>query len=540
MTENRPAERDSSGEPGRSTVGFSWEAELRQFDVRRERARKLGGERRVNRQREQGRYTIRERIEKIAESFSEIGEFAVYHEYDALGNKLGTLPSSYVCGLAKVDGRYVALGGEDFTVRGGAPQTYLDRMKGGTGGFIDDLAHDYKIPLMLFVEGVGGDVAGQEEKGHAYLNNSISWNRCFEVLSEVPVLSMVSGVAVGAASARALASHFSVITKDSVLITGGPPLVRRALGIEIDKFDLGGAKLVTSIGAVDNLAEDEDDAMNQMRRVLSYLPQNAWQLPERAPCTDPVTRRAPELLEIIPENRRQAYRASRVIQAVVDQDSFFEIGSRWGKSLTTGLARIDGIPIGVLANNPQSLGGAMDAAACDKQVRLISLCNTFHLPILYFVDVPGFMVGPQAEKDNTLRWGLKAMESIISATVPVVTIQVRKSYGLAVSATSNPEKLGLRLAWPSGEWGDLPIEGGVEAAYRREIEASENPEQLRAEIEARMGALVDPWRTAEAFGVEHMIDPRATREIVATFFEASLGSMSAGGNLPRPDWRGRS
>ncbi|MFD6268802.1 acyl-CoA carboxylase subunit beta [Nocardia asteroides] len=507
--------------------GFNWPDALAQLDRRRALSRELGGERRVTRQKAQGRNTIRERIAAISESFSEIGEFAVFEERDALGNRLGTLPASYVCGLAKVDGRHVALGGEDFTVRAGAPQSYLDRMKGGMGGFVEDLAHEYKIPLLMFVEGIGGDVAAQEEKGHAYLTSSMSWARSFELLDEVPVLTMLSGAAVGASAARAVASHFSVMTKDSVIFAGGPPLVRRALGLDIDKHELGGGPVATGSGTVDNLARDEDDAIAQMRAVLSYLPQNIWELPQRTACDDPVERRAPELLEIIPENRRQAYRAARVVKAVVDEGSFFEIGARWGKSLVTGLARVNGMPIGVLASNPQHLGGAMDSAAAEKQVRLINLCNTFHLPVLYFVDVPGFMVGPQAERANVMRWGVRAIRSMVEATVPVITVQVRKAYGLAVSATANPDRLGLRLAWPSGEWGDLPIEGGVEAAYRREIEAAEDPARMRAEIEARMGSLVDPWRTVEAFGVEHMIDPRETREVVSAFLEGSQGALAA-------------
>src|SRR5690606_16472695 len=358
---------------------------------------------RVTRQREQGRLTIRERIAKISQEFSEVGEFAAFEELDAYGNSIGMLPSSYVCGLAKVDGRTVALGGEDFTVRGGAPQTYLDRMKGALGGFVEDLAHEYKIPLMMFLEGIGGDVAAQEDKGHAYLVSSISWKRSFELMSEVPVLSMISGAAVGGTAARTVISHFSVMTKDSVFFAGGPPLVKRALGIDMDKYELGGAAVATTSGAIDNVAEDEEDAIAQMQTVLSYLPQNVWQMPPRVECTDPVTRRAPELLKIIPENRRQPYQAPRVIKAVVDEGSFFQIGAGWGKSVVTGLARIDGIPIGVVASNPRHLGGALDAAAAEKQVRLVDMCSTFHLPILYFVDVPGFMVGPEAEKGNVMR-----------------------------------------------------------------------------------------------------------------------------------------
>jgi len=509
-----------------NTVSFNWEDALAELARRKEKARELGGQRRIDRAHQQGRYTIRERIERVAESFQEVGEFAAYEDVDATGEVLGKLPSSYVCGLGSVDGRSVAIGGEDFTVRGGAPQTYLDRLKGGIGGFVEDLAHEYRIPLMMFMEGIGGDVAAQAEKGHAYLVSSMSWKRSYELLSEVPVLTMVSGAAVGGTAGRAVLSHFSVMTKDSVLFAGGPPLVKRALGLDLNKFQLGGAEIHTGIsGAVDNVAEDEDDAIRQMRTVLGYLPQNVWDLPPRGDRSDPVDRIADELLTIIPENRRRPYKVRLMVDAIVDAGSFFEVGPNWGKSLLTGYARIDGIPVGVIASNPMHLGGSLDAAAAEKQVRFVDTCSTFHLPIVYFVDVPGFMVGPDAERGNVVRWGMRAVQSLIEAEVPVVTVQVRKAYGMAVSATSSPDGLSLRLAWPSAEWGDLPVEGGVEAGFRREIDAADDPVAYRRQVEERMMSLADPWRTVEAFGVEQMIDPRETRPVLASFLNASLNAL---------------
>lgn len=504
-------------------MSFTWKEALEELDRRRAEARKLGGERRIDRAHDQGRLTIRERIDRAATAFHEIGEFATYDDVDATGTLRSQLPASYVCGLAEFAGRPVALGGEDFTVRGGAPQTYLDRLKGGLGGFVEDLAHEYRIPLVMFMEGIGGDVAAQAEKGHAYLVSSMSWKRSYELLSEVPVLAMVSGAAVGGTAGRTVLSHFSVMTKDSVMFAGGPPLVKRALGVDVDKYELGGAKIHTGIsGAIDNLAKDEDDAISQMHTVLGYLPQNVWEMPPRGERTDPVDRRLDELLDIIPENRRQPYHAANMVRTVVDQDSFFEIGAKWGKSVVTGYARMDGIPVGIVASNPRHLGGALDAAAAEKQVRFVDTCSTFHLPIVYFVDVPGFMVGPNAERGNVVRWGMRAIQSIVEAEVPVVTIQVRKAYGMAVSATSSPDSLSLRIAWPTAEWGDLPVEGGVEAGFKREIAAADDPEEYRRHAEQRMLALADPWRTAEAFGVESMIDPRDTREIVCAFLNASL------------------
>ncbi|MFD6454988.1 acyl-CoA carboxylase subunit beta, partial [Nocardia sp. NPDC060220] len=505
---------------------FSWQAALAELEGRRAAARELGGQRRIDRQHAQGRQTIRERIAAAATEFHEVGEFAVFEERSATGELLGKLPASYVCGLAQFGGRTVALGGEDFTVRAGAPQSYLDRMKGGLGGFVEDLAHDYRIPLVLFMEGIGGDVSAQAEKGHSYLVSSVSWQRSYELLSEVPVLAMVSGSAAGGTAGRTVLSHFSVMTKDSVLFAGGPPLVKRALGMDIDKVQLGGAKIHTAgSGAVDNLAEDEADAIQQMQTVLSYLPQNVWELPPRGERTDPVDRRGDAILEIIPENRRRPYKVHKVIEEIVDRGSFFEVGGRWGRSVVTGYARMDGVPVGVVASNPMHIGGALDAAGAEKQIRFVDICSTFHLPVIYLVDVPGFMVGPDAERGNVIRWGMRAIQSMIEAEVPVITIHVRKAYGMAVSATANPDSLCLRLAWPTAEWGDLPVEGGVEAGFSREIAAAENPAEYRRAVEDRMHALADPWGTVEAFGVENMIDPRETREIVCAFVNASRGLM---------------
>ena len=518
--------------------GFTWERALGELERRARAARELGGVERIERRRAQGFGTVRERIARVTDRFYEVGEFAKFVERDADGRPLVELPSSYVCGLGEVDGRPVAVGGDDFTVRGGLPQGgYLDRRKGGMGGFVEDLAHEYRIPLLLFMDGTGGDVGAIDDKGHAYLVSSMSWRRCFEVMSEVPVLTAVLGAAAGGSGGRAVVSHFSVISRGSVLFAGGPPVVKRSLGIDIDKHQLGGAEMHTSVsGSIDNLAVDEDDAIAQMKRFLSFMPQNVWEMPPRGPRDDPPERREQALLEIVPENRRRPYKMRKIIHAIVDRGSFFEIGAGWGRAVISGLARMDGIPVGILANDPMVLAGALDGDAADKQVRFVDLCSTFHLPIVYFVDVPGFMVGPDAERGNVLRKGMRAIQALIEADVPVITVHVRRAFGMAVSATADPDALGLRIAWPSAEWGDMPIEGGVDAAFRREIEAAEDPAAFRREAEQRLLAAADPWKTVEAFGIESMIDPRDTRPTLCAFLNASLNSLTTHLGPPRKQW----
>jgi acetyl-CoA carboxylase carboxyltransferase component len=507
-------------------MSFTWDTALKELERRRQLALELGGPEAIERQHRHGKLTIRERIDAITDRFYEVGGLATFSERDPSGSGTRTLPSSYVCGLAEIDGRPVAVGGEDYTIKAGIPNIYLDRIKGGIGGFIEDLSHEFRIPLVLMVEGTGGDVSAIDDFGHAYLVSTYSWRRPFDLLREVPVITAVLGPAAGGAAGRAVLSHFSVMASNSVLFAGGPPVVRRATGLEVDKYQLGGADIHTRIsGAIDNVAENEEDAFRQIRAVLSYLPPNVWEMPPRGDRSDSTDRSCDEILEIVPENRRRAYNPRGVIESVLDRGSFFEIGGGWGRSLTTGLGRIDGIPIGVLANNPMVLGGAMDGSAADKQVRFVDFCSTFHLPLLYFVDVPGFMVGPDAEAAGVVRRGMRAIQSLYDSDLPILTIQVRKAYGMAVNATADPTRLCLRIAWPSGEWGDIPIEGGVEAGFRREIEAASDPGAYRREVEERLLAASDPWKTVEAFAVEDMVDPRETRRIAAMFFNASLNFL---------------
>jgi acetyl-CoA carboxylase carboxyltransferase component len=206
-----------------------------------------------------------------------------------------------------------------------------------------------------------------------------------------------------------------------------------------------------------------------------------------------------------------------IVETLVDQVSFFEIGRRWGKPVITGLARLDGWPVAVMASDPYHYGGAWTADACDKVIRLVDLAQTFHLPVVHLVDVPGFLIGKEAEEAGTIRHGARAMQAIYQCTVPWCAILVRKVYGVAGAAHMNPARFGMRYAWPSGDWGSLPIAGGLEAAYKAELEAAPDPKAKLAEIEARLEKLRSPFRSAESYIVEEIIDPRDTRAILTDF-----------------------
>jgi acetyl-CoA carboxylase carboxyltransferase component len=265
---------------------------------------------------------------------------------------------------------------------------------------------------------------------------------------------------------------------------------------------------------VDNAAEDEDDALTQCRRFLTYLPSSVWEVPPRSVATDDPQRREDELISIVPRERRQVYDMRRILSLVFDTGSIFEIGRYFGASQICALARLDGYPVAVLANDPRVYAGGMSGAASDKLTRFADLADTFHLPVVNFVDQPGFVIGVEAEKAGTIRRGARALAAVYQASIPWVSIIVRKVFGVAGAAHGNAQRLNLRYAWPSGDWGSLPLEGGIEAAYRRVLEEADDPEAKKREILESLESMRSPLRTAEAFGVEEIIDPRDTRRLL--------------------------
>lgn len=508
---------------------MSWKPEADEIAQRHRWAEALGGEESVRRHHEQGRLTIRERISGVLDrdSFQEVGKLTGNASYDTQGKLSAVSPAPYVMGLGKIDGRPVAIGGEDFTIRGGTSWG-SQRRKGGQGGFVEDLAFQYRIPLINLIDGAGGTVASAKKRGYSVFPGIHGFERAVELLGIVPVVSAVMGTAAGGPAGRAILSHWSVMIKGtSQIFAAGPPVVERSLGEKISKEELGGTQLaVDAAGTVDNAVANEADCFAAIRTFLSYLPSNVWELPPALTATDPADRREEALLSIVPRERRQPYNMKKLVSLVVDRDSMFEIQPSFGKSVITAFARMQGRVVGVIANNPMVLGGAMDVKAARKQTHFIDLCDTFHIPLLYFVDVPGFMVGRAAEAAATLREGMRTVHAGLQVTVPVMTVVVRKCYGMAGMGTTDKNGLDLKIAWPSAEWGSLPVEGGVAAAYRREIAAAQDPAKRQAEIEEELRQYASPLLTAEAFAVEDVIDPRDTRAYLCRFLEAAQNRLA--------------
>ncbi len=504
-----------------------WASELEELRFRVRQAQALGGPEAVAKHHQQGRLTIRERILGLADpdSFAEVGTLTGQGHYE--GEKLvGVTPAPYVMGLAKIDGRPVAVGGEDFTVRGGTSWSG-DRKKGGQGGFVEDLARAYRIPLVNLIDGAGGSVTSIQRRGHSVFPGVHGFEQSVALLGEVPVVCAIMGTAAGGPAGRAILSHWSVMVKDTAQVfAAGPPVVERSLGQKITKEELGGARLAVDVaGTIDNVAESEAQCFEMIRRYLSYMPANVWELPPAVDTGDSPERREEELARIVPKDRRKPYNMRRLIQLIVDRGSMFEIQPSFGKSLITCLARMDGKVVGVVANNPMVYAGALDVRGARKQTHFVELCDCFHIPLVFLVDVPGFMVGKDAEAAATLREGMRSVYVGLQASVPMYTVVIRKCYGMAGMGATDKNGLDFKIAWPSAEWGSLPIEGGVAAAFRREIEKAADPKARERELEAELRAQASPLRTAEAFGVEEIVDPRQTRPYLCRFINAAQGRL---------------
>jgi acetyl-CoA carboxylase carboxyltransferase component len=301
------------------------------------------------------------------------------------------------------------------------------------------------------------------------------------------------------------------------VLVAGPAVVERALGERVTKEELGGARVHASSGVVDNVVEDEAEAFEAIRSFLSFLPTNVFENAPRTGCDDDRDRCEAELLSIVPRDRRKTYRMRRLLELVLDRDSFFELTPSYGRGQITGLARMNGQPVGVLANDGRFHAGAMTADGSRKLRRFVDLCEAFHLPVLCFVDEPGFMIGSAAERAGTIRFGTEALFAVVQSTVPWASVLVRKAYGVAAAAHFAPGA--FVLSWPSAEGGALPVEGGVAVAFQREIAAAPDPEARRRELEEDLAARRSPFPRAEAFGVHDLIDPRRTRPVLCDWID---------------------
>ena len=501
-----------------------WKPEIEELEYRHRLAEKMGGKEGIERQHKRGKLTVRERIDGLADpgSFMEIGALAGVATYDE--DKLtGFTPANSVIGTCNLNGRRVVVSGGDFTVRGGA----ADAAVGHKPAYAENLALEWRLPYVRLLDATGGSVKTFEQIGRTYIPGKPGDKPEWHPLSVIPVVSAVMGSVAGLPAVEACLAHFNLMVKNtSHIFVAGPQVVKAALSQEVTKEELGNERIQAHIsGVIDNVAENEEEAFDIIRRFLSYLPSNVWELPPRIGPSDDPDRRDEELLSVIPRLGRKIYDPYLILAHTLDRDSFFEIMPFYGKSRITGLARVNGYPVGVMINNPRHLGGSMDVTAGEKVIKFMLMCNTFHLPMVYFADEPGFMVGLEAEKQGIVRAGARVVQATHETRMPWITIITRQLYGVAGGCHVRHGGMFKRYAWPSSNWGSMHIEGGAMIAYRREIEAAPDPEARKEEIERRLKAIASPFRSAEAFDIEDIIDPRDTRPLLCEFIEMAQGIL---------------
>lgn len=494
---------------------MTWQPEIDELAERRRLAAQLGGPERVTRQHQAGRLTIRERVDAICDpgTFHPVGELAGVARYDDEGKLASFTPSNLVVGVAEVDGRPCVISGDDFTVRGGSAEATIPEKR----NWAERMAVDLKIPHIRLVDGMGGggSVKSIELDGRTHIPGVKGWEHVVDHLAIAPSVALALGSVAGIGAARVATSHYSVIVADTAqMMIAGPALVEQAGQPTVSKEDLGHARVHTANGAIDDMVATEQEAFDRTRRFLSYLPQNVDELPARLPPTDDPERREQALASIVPRSHRRVFDMRTVIDAVVDEGSFFEIGAGWGRSVITGLCRLDGWPVALFAEDPYIYGGAWTADASQKVARFADFASTFHLPLVHLEDCPGFLIGKASEESATIRHGSRALAALGQSTSPFACVVVRKAFGVAGAANTKPGTMSFRFAWPSGDWGSLPIEGGIEVAYRTELADVDDYEAEVTKIRERLNRYRSPFRSTDNFEVEEVIDPRDTRPIL--------------------------
>ena len=506
----------------------------------------------VLRQRSRGKLTCRERIALLLDdgSFREVGSVAGFASHDEDGNVVDFTPANHVGGWGKIEGRTAIVCADDFTSRGG----HADGAVGAKSAHLDRLSIEMRVPAVRLLDGSsgGGSVAAmvpaQRKDGESsamessgaikagrprvtggggsFLPGHLGSSMFAEQLANVPVVNVLLGSVVGIGAAKAVLGHFSVMVRDiAQLFVAGPPVVSHAMGYDISKEDLGDWRIHCRNGSVDNLAETEEEAAAMARRFLSYLPPNVYEVPPvLAPnAADPPGRREDELFTIVPRKRTTTFDIRKAIGLMADEDSFFEVGGLWGTDQVTGFARFNGHPVGVIASDSRHVnGGALTADGCSKLTRHLDVCDLFHIPLLNLVDNPGFAVGVEHETAGTIRRGGEWMIAFAQVSVPIFTVLMRRSFGVAGNNYATPRSQpSMRVAWPAADVGGIPPEGGIEAAYKRQLAEAEDPVALRAEINARIESARGPLGPLSRFQIEEIIDPRDTRALVCEWVESA-------------------
>ena len=503
---------------------LGWTKEVEEIEKRRLLARAMGGPAKLARQKAEGKLNVRERIDALVDpnSFREIAALTAFATYDQDGELETLSPANFVAGTGQLAGRKVVIGADDFTLRAGSGDAAIHEKQ----IFLEEYARQMRLPMVRLLDGAsgGGSVKMAMEQGFHYLPVNPGWDAVTESLSLVPVVSACLGPTVGIGAARFVMAHFGLMVEGlGQIFTAGPPIVLSATREALTKEELGGAAVHRNNGMVERFVRSEAEAFDVVRRFLSYLPSSVFGLPPVIAQTDPCDRRDDDLLRAIPRSERQPYQIAPILEAIFDAGSIFPY-AEYGGSTITALARLDGHPVGVVTVDPMK-GTTMTVEGAMAVTRLVDLCETFHLPIVSLTDQAGMSIGLAAERLGTIRYGARAITAIYQARVPQAELVLRRVFGVGGAGSVNRHRANRSWCWPSGSWGSLPPQGGIEAAFRSELASAPDREATIAGIARELERIGSPFRTAERFGVQDLIDPRESRALLCDWVKDAYGLL---------------
>lgn len=504
---------DAPSEGGSVQLEAGWAKEVEEIAKRRLLARAMGGPAKLARQKAEGKLNVRERIDSLVDpnSFSEIAPLTAFVTYDENGELKTLSPVNFVAGTARLEGRKVIIGADDFTLRAGSGDAAIHEKQ----IFVEEYARQMRLPMIRLLDGAsgGGSVKMAMEQGFHYLPVNPGWKAVTDSLSLVPVVSACLGPTVGIGAARFVMAHFGLMVEGlGQIFTAGPPIVRSATREDLTKEELGGAAVHRNNGMVERFVRSEAQAFDVIRRFLSYMPSSVFRPPPIIRQTDPCDRRDDFLIRAIPRSERQPYEIVPILDAIFDTGSIFRY-AEYGGSTMTALARLDGHPVGVVTIDPMK-GATMTVEGAMAVTRLVDLCETFHLPIVSLTDQAGMSIGSAAERLGTIRYGARAITAVYQARVPQAELVLRRVFGVGGAGAVNRHRANRSWCWPSGSWGSLPPQGGIEAAFRSELAAAPDREAAIADIARKLERIGSTFRTAERFGVQDLIDPRESRALL--------------------------
>jgi acetyl-CoA carboxylase carboxyltransferase component len=502
-------------------VGDDYPARISDLRSRRAKNLAMGGEEKIGKQHDRGKLTVRERINLLFDqnTFVEFGLLANQKSSSPLAGggqptaKAADAPADgVVTGHGLVDGRQAWVIAYDFTVMAGSMGAVGEQFKAAR---VRELALRYRKPIVWLLDSAGARI--QEAAGSTFAGTGYLFADQVVMSGVIPqVAAMLGPCSAGTAYIPGLADFVPMVKGTASMSLGGARLVKAATGEDVSDHDMGGSQVhCYESGVGDNEVADDGECIDMVRRFLSYLPSSNTEAAPFVETADPSDRSVDGLEAIVPVNPRTAYDVRRVIKAVFDRDSWFEVKPTWAKNIVVGLARAGGHAVGVIANQPMQKGGILDSDAADKAARFIRMCDAFNIALVYLVDVPGFLVGSQVEKGGIIRHGAKMLYATAEATVPKITVILRKAYGAGYYVMCGKGyEPDLLVAWPLAEISVMGPEGAVNIIFNKQIEASLNPEETRSQMIEAIRAQINPYLAAGWAMIDDVIDPAETRRVI--------------------------